>query len=167
MKNILPFVSFVGSYGLTMFIPSLFLNTPFFVFCSQFLDFQVGNVEWVSGGWGWGGGGGGGGDWERRLSFWNFPKKGDSDFSHKNGGVGKIGGWIKKEGYHLFSYLVTLSSVIFLWVFGVFVLCLFAPFLSVFICVSQEEPSLIAASNQQIYDFYKWIIFEKKRHCGK
>ena len=34
------------------------------------------------------------------------------------------------------------------------------------ICVSQEEPSLIA-SNQQINDFYKWIIFEKKKHCGK
>ena len=34
------------------------------------------------------------------------------------------------------------------------------------ICVSQEEPSLIM-SNQQIYDFYKWIIFEMKRHCKK
>ena len=34
------------------------------------------------------------------------------------------------------------------------------------ICVSQEEPSPIA-SDQQMYDFYKWIIFEKKRYCGK
>ena len=34
------------------------------------------------------------------------------------------------------------------------------------ICVSQEEPSLIA-SNQQIYDFEKWIIYEKKRHGEK
>ena len=34
------------------------------------------------------------------------------------------------------------------------------------ISVSQEEPSLIA-SNQQIHDFYKQIIFEKKKHCGK
>ena len=34
------------------------------------------------------------------------------------------------------------------------------------LCVSQEEPSLIA-SNQRIYEFYKWIIFEKKTHCGK
>ena len=33
-------------------------------------------------------------------------------------------------------------------------------------CVSQEELSLIA-SNQQIYDFYKWVIFEKKIHWGK
>ena len=32
--------------------------------------------------------------------------------------------------------------------------------------VSQEELSFIA-SNQQIYAFYKWVIFEKKRHCGK
>ena len=31
-----------------------------------------------------------------------------------------------------------------------------------FICVSKEEPSLIT-SNQQIYSFYKWIIFQKKR----
>ena len=45
------------------------------------------------------------------------------------------------------------------------VFCLFTPFLSVF-GVSQEEASLIA-SNLQIYDFYKRIIFEKKRHCGK
>ena len=34
------------------------------------------------------------------------------------------------------------------------------------IWVLQEETSLIA-SNQQIYNFYKWIIFEKKRHYGK
>ena len=32
--------------------------------------------------------------------------------------------------------------------------------------VSQEEFSFIA-SNEQIYDFYKWVIFEKKRHRGK
>ena len=34
------------------------------------------------------------------------------------------------------------------------------------ICLSLEELSLIA-SNQQIYDFYKWAIFEEKRHSGK
>ena len=33
------------------------------------------------------------------------------------------------------------------------------------ICVSQAEPSL-TASNQQIHDFYKCIIFLKRRHCG-
>ena len=32
------------------------------------------------------------------------------------------------------------------------------------ICVSQAEPSL-TASNQQIYYFYKCIIFLKRRHC--
>ena len=32
--------------------------------------------------------------------------------------------------------------------------------------VSFEEPSLIAL-NQQIYDLYKWIIVEKKRHREK
>ena len=36
----------------------------------------------------------------------------------------------------------------------------------IIICVWQEDPSFIA-SNQQTYDFYKWIIFEKKRYCGK
>ena len=35
-----------------------------------------------------------------------------------------------------------------------------------YFCVSHEELSLIA-SNQQICDFYKWIIFEKKIHWGK
>ena len=34
------------------------------------------------------------------------------------------------------------------------------------ICVSQEEHSLIA-SNQQICSFNKWIIFDRKRNCGK
>ena len=33
-------------------------------------------------------------------------------------------------------------------------------------CVSEELLSL-TASNQQICDFYKWVIFEKKRHYGK
>ena len=31
------------------------------------------------------------------------------------------------------------------------------------ICVSQEELSLVA-SNAQMYDFKKWVIFKKKRH---
>ena len=51
------------------------------------------------------------------------------------------------------------------WGGGGGVFWLFTPFLSV-LPVSQEEPSL-TASNQQIYDFSKQIIFEKKRHCGK
>ena len=56
------------------------------------------------------------------VSFRNFQKKGVgecSDFSHKKGGVGKMGGlFYKKEGdYYLFSlflYQLTLSSVVFL-----------------------------------------------------
>ena len=50
----------------------------------------------------------------------NFPKRvgeggGRSDFSHTKGGVGKIGGAVNlKIGvYHLFSYQLTLSIVIF------------------------------------------------------
>ena len=42
----------------------------------------------------------------------------------------------------------------------VFFVCII--FISV-ICVSQEELSLIA-SNVEIYNFYKWVIFKKKRH---
>ena len=34
------------------------------------------------------------------------------------------------------------------------------------VCVSQEEFTLIE-SNQQIYDFYKRVIFEKQKHCGE
>ena len=56
----------------------------------------------------------------RRGEFSNFSEKKEgesSDFSHKKGGVGKIGGLFYKTGYHLFSlfsYQVTLSSVVFL-----------------------------------------------------
>ena len=37
---------------------------------------------------------------------------------------------------------------------------------TVSVIVSQEEPSPTTC-NQQIYEFYKLVIFEKKRHCGK
>ena len=81
-----------------------------------------------------------------RLNFQNFPKRwggggggggGVSDFSHKKRGVGKIEG----RGVGLFNYS-----------FPVFI---YTIYISI-VCVSQEEPSLIA-SNQQMYDFYKWI----------
>ena len=43
------------------------------------------------------------------VSFWKIQKKvcvcvcaGGSDFSHKKGGIGKIGGCFKKGGYYLF-----------------------------------------------------------------
>ena len=103
---------------------------------------------------------------EGGLSFQNFWKKSGSDFFHETGGVGKIGGVVLKKGVSLI-FILPLSNVTFFWVFGVcvcvcFVYCLFTPFLSVLFVFH----SLIA-SNQQIYDFYKRIIFEKKRHCGK
>ena len=91
-------------------------------------------------------------------------KKGGSDFFHETGGVGKIGGVVKK-GVSLI-FILPLPNVTFFRVFGVCVcvcfVCLFTPFLSVLFVFH----SLIA-SNQQIYDFHKRIIFEKKRHCGK
>ena len=67
--------------------------------------------------------------------------------------------------------MLNLSSIIFLWVLGVCVcVCVCVLFIYIIpisiICVWQEKPSLIA-SNQQICDFYKWVIFEKKNHCGK
>ena len=48
-----------------------------------------------------------------RLSFHNFPKKGEggSDFSHKKGGVGKIEGCFKKGGDTLsLIFIVTKPS---------------------------------------------------------
>ena len=113
--------------------------------------------------------------WIHRVDFSKFLKKGGSDFFHKTRGVGKIGaqgvgGWgcFKREGVSV-MFKLTLSSVFFqyLSVCLVCVCVLFIYTISIsIICVSQEKPSLIA-SNQQIYDIYKWIIFEKKRHCGK
>ena len=44
------------------------------------------------------------------------------------------------------------------------VLFIYTIYISI-ICVSQVEPSLVASNNR--YDFYKKIIFEKERHCGK
>ena len=45
------------------------------------------------------------------------------------------------------------------------VFCLFRHFFSI-ACFTIEELSLIA-SNQQIYKFYRWVVFETKIHCGK
>ena len=47
---------------------------------------------------------------ERGVSIWNFPKKeGGTDFSHKKGGVGKIGGReCSKKG--VITYFHTGSS---------------------------------------------------------
>ena len=90
-------------------------------------------------------------------------------------GFGKIERVVLKEE----GIILTLSTVIFLWVFGVgvgvdvgvYVYVLFICTICIsIICVSQEEPSLIA-SNQQIYinryNFYKWIIFWKEKTLWK
>ena len=45
-----------------------------------------------------------------------------------------------------------------------YLFCLFTPFLSV-LFVSHKKNPVLTAFNQQIYDFYKGIIFEKKIHC--
>ena len=60
-----------------------------------------------------------------------------------------------------FQYFLSLRA----WCMCVCVLFIYTISISI-IRVSWEESSLVT-SNQQIYDFYKWIIFEKKRHCGK
>ena len=90
--------------------------------------------------------------------------EGGSDFSYKDGAVGKIDGVVLKKDVSLIFILTNPFSVICLWVFGVCVLFIYTISISI-ICVSKDELSL-AASNQQIYDFYKWI-FEKKRQCAK
>ena len=89
------------------------------------------------------------------LSFWNFSKKGASDFSHKKGGVGKIRWVVLKKGVSLTFLPTKLVCVLFIYTISISILC-----------VSREEGSL-TESNQQIYDFYKWVIFEKQRHCRK
>ena len=84
----------------------------------------------------------------------NFPKKAVQNFSIKLGRVGKIGG--------LF-YLVTvaLSKFIFLsCVVCVCVLLIYTISISI-LCVSQEGFRLVE-SNQQIYNFYKWVILKRK-----
>ena len=67
------------------------------------------------------------------------------------------------------SRLIAVTTPFHVWSFSkcfVCVFCSFTPFLSVLICTSQEELSLIA-SNDEIYDFYNWVIFKKKIHGGK
>ena len=93
-----------------------------------------------------------------------FEKSGGSDFSsQKNGWVGKISGGegvLKKRGVSLIFILTNpFQCYRSLSVCCVCGFCSFTPFLSVLL-VSKDEPSL-TASNQQMYDFYKWI-FEKK-----
>ena len=104
------------------------------------------------------------------LSFRNFWKKGrggdGSDFSHEKGGVVKMGRLLLKREVSL----ILIQTNPFQCYLSVSVWCMCVLFIYTIsisiICASLEEPSLIA-SNQQIYDCYNWIIFQKKRHCGK
>ena len=95
---------------------------------------------------------------------------------------------LKIVGYPVFLYWLTLSSVISLslsvsvsvsvslclslalsrslslslnvWCACVCVLLIYTFFISI-ICVLWEQPSLIS-SNKRKYNFYMWIVFEKK-----
>ena len=92
---------------------------------------------------------------------------GGSDFFHKNGRVGKIGGVVLKRWVSLlfiltnpFQCYLSLSVWCVCVYWGVHVcacvcvcvLFIYTIFISI-ICVSEEEPSL-KASNQQIHYFY-------------
>ena len=103
--------------------------------------------------------------WKTALSFRNFPKKDGSDFSCKNGRVGKWRVCFIKRGFYLFLCRVTVSSV------SLCVRCALLNYtisISIF-CVSLENFSLIDLINRYVTsanNFYKWVVFEKQRHCG-
>lgn len=70
------------------------------------------------------------GGWEG-LSFHNSPKRGDSSFSNKTRGIGKI------RWYHLFSSLLTLDVNV-----SVFVLCVSFAYLHYFSLLSLCFPEM-------------------------
>ena len=79
---------------------------------------------------------------------------GGSDFSYKDGAVGKIDGVVLKKDVSLIFILTNpFQCYLSLSVWCVRVLFIYTISISI-ICVSKDELSL-AASNQQIYDFYK------------
>ena len=75
------------------------------------------------------------------------PKRESSEFSYIKEGVGKI----------------SLSKDVFFSVFCVCVLLIYT-ISTITLCVWQEGLSVVEC-NQQMYDFCKWVIFEKQRHC--
>ena len=80
--------------------------------------------------------------------------EGGSDFSYKDGAVGKIDGVVLKKDVSLIFILTNpFQCYLSLSVWCVRVLFIYTISISI-ICVSKDELSL-AASNQQIYDFYK------------
>ena len=116
-----------------------------------------------------------------RVNFRNSCKKGGggagSDFFMKRG-VGKIGGFPWKKPVSpifiltlcvIFLSLCCVGGVlccaVVMWCSVLWCgVCVCVPFLSAF-CASHEELSLMK-SNQQIYNLYESVIFEKQRHCG-
>ena len=83
------------------------------------------------------------------VEFSKFAKKGGLDFSHKKGGVGKIGGYFKKRRV---SLIFILTST-FQYYPSLSVWCVYFVFLHHFYqhyLYFTEQPSLIAP-NQQIW----------------
>ena len=92
------------------------------------------------------------------LSFPDFSKKGDSYFSHKKGGVCKIGRRLfLKWGFYIFSCQLTLFIMIFLCGWAMLVRIFLIYTISTNIFVSWEELSL-TESNQYICDLHKWVV---------
>ena len=105
------------------------------------------------------------------LSFQNFCKNGVSDSPHKKKLVDKMIEVVLKKGVPLIFILTNpfqfyLSLSVWCVCLCVCVCVLFIYTISISIpCISWEELSLME-SNQQIYDFYKWVVFEKQRQFG-
>ena len=85
----------------------------------------------------------------RPLNFRNFYKmRGGSDFYHKNGRVCNIWGKLFLKGvYHLYSYYLSLFSVIFLNIWCC-VFCVFAPFPSVLFVFHANNVLLLNLHNR-------------------
>ena len=71
------------------------------------------------------------------------------DFSHKKGGIGGMGGGVKKKGV---SLILKQPFPIFLQVFVVFVFCLLTQFLSVLFLFHRKNFILLHLINR--YKFY-------------
>ena len=79
-------------------------------------------------------------------------------FSHKKGKAGKIGGVLRNVESLISTNPLKLSFSLYMCVVWVFLIYTIS---NSILCVLQEELRLIE-SNQQIYDFYKKVIFEKQ-----
>ena len=113
------------------------------------------------------------------LSSGNVPKKGGSEFSHKNGEVGRIEGYFKKRVWLTLtnpklSFSLCVECVLLAcWPLLKlsFFLCMVCVCLCVCVCVYVCVWAFclfthVFESNHQIYHICQWIIFGKQRHCG-